>query len=173
MKKETIGDVVIDECRQCRSLWFDKGEIDAVKDELAPPDLQWADFDYWRRKADFQVAPDPLQCPRCLDTALTTITDTETEAAVRFCPGCEGVWMTAEDFNAIVNALIAELDRRTASEYLRESLKQASIMLATREDPVTDWKHLKSVLRLLKYRFFAENPKLDAIMKGFQKSMPL
>lgn len=173
MEKKTIGDVTIDECRQCRGLWFDAGEFDAVKDELAPPDLHWADFALWRKQADFEVTREGAPCPRCPDAALTTITDKETGASVRFCPSCKGAWMAAEDFNAIVNALIEELDTRSAGEYLQESLKQASILFSTKEDPITDWKDLKAVLRLLKYRFFVENPKLDAIMKGFQKSMPL
>lgn len=173
METKSIGDVTIDECRQCRGMWFDAGEIDAVKDQLAPPELHWAEFELWRKQANFEVAKDPLACPRCADAALTTITDKETDTVVRFCPGCKGAWMTTEDFNGIVNGLIAELDSRTAAEYLQESLKQASVLLSTKEDPITDWKDFRAILRLLKYRFFVENPTLDAIMKGFQKSMPL
>jgi Zn-finger nucleic acid-binding protein len=173
MEKKTIGEATIDECRQCRGLWFDAGEVDAAKDALAPPEVHWADFDLWRRQADFDVARDPLPCPRCADTLLTAITDRETGTTARFCPSCRGAWMTAEDFNGVVDALLSELDRRSASAYLQESLRQASVLLSTKEDPVTDWKDLKAVLRLLKYRFFVENPKLDAIMKGFEKSMPL
>jgi Zn-finger nucleic acid-binding protein len=173
MEKKTIVDIAIDECRECRGLWFDAGEIDAVKDKLAPPELHWADFALWRKQADFEITQDPLACPRCPDATLTTITDKETPTVVRFCPGCRGAWMTAEDFNGIVDALLSELDSRTAAAYLQESLKQASVLIATKEDPITDWKDLKAILRLLKYRFFVENPKLDAIMKAFQKSMPL
>ena len=173
MKKETIGETLIDECLHCRGLWFDAGEIDAVKDRLAPPELHWADFDLWRRQGRFEVTYDPLRCPRCADIALTTISERETGATVRFCPKCKGAWLTAADFNAIVNALLDELDRKTVGEYLKDSLKQASILLSTRKDPITDWKDLKAVLRLLKYRFFAENPKLDAVLQGLEKSLPL
>jgi hypothetical protein len=81
--------------------------------------------------------------------------------------------MTAEDFAGIVSALATELDNRTAADYVRESLKQAADLVKNKEDPISDWKDLKAVLRLLKFRFFVENPKLDAVMKGFQKSMPL
>ena len=63
------------------------------------------DFDLWRQQAGFEVSLDPLQCPRCPDTALTTIADKQTDTAVRFCPRCQGSWMTAEDFAGIVSAL--------------------------------------------------------------------
>jgi hypothetical protein len=81
--------------------------------------------------------------------------------------------MTAEDFAGIVSALSSELDNLTVADYFRESLKQATNLVKSKEESISDWKDLKAVLRLLKFRFFVENPKLDAVMKGFQKSMPL
>jgi len=121
----------------------------------------------------FEVSFDPLHCPRCPDTALTTIADKQSDTSVRFCSRCQGSWMTAEDFAGIVSALTTELDNRTAADYARESLRQAADLVKNKEDPISDWKDLKAVLRLLKFRFFVENPKLDAVMKGFQKSLPL
>ena len=173
MVKKSRADVTIDACSQCRGLWFDSGEIDDLKDQLTPPELHWTDFDLWRHQAGFEVSLDPLHCPRCPDTALTTIADKQTETTVRFCPLCQGSWMTAEDFAGIVSALSSELDNLTAADYFRESLKQATNLVKSKEESISDWKDLKAVLRLLKFRFFVENPKLDAVMKGFQKSMPL
>ena len=43
MKPLKIGDVQIDECRQCRGIWFGKGELAEAKDEV-DPDLRWLDF---------------------------------------------------------------------------------------------------------------------------------
>jgi len=173
MTKKSRGDVTLDTCPQCRGLWFDSGEIDDLKDQLAPPELRWTDFDLWRHQAGFEVSFDPLHCPRCPDTALTTIADKQSDTSVRFCSRCQGSWMTAEDFAGIVSALTTELDNRTAADYARESLRQAADLVKNKEDPISDWKDLKAVLRLLKFRFFVENPKLDAVMKGFQKSLPL
>lgn len=131
------------------------------------------DFELWRRKAEFEVASDPLQCPRCADIALTIMTDKETETSVRFCQRCQGSWMTAGDFAGIVTALSTELDHLTTADYFRESLEQAAELIANREDAISDWKDLKAVLRLLKVRFFVENPKFESVVKGFQKSLPL
>ncbi|MGD9329862.1 MAG: zf-TFIIB domain-containing protein [Desulfobacterales bacterium] len=173
MTKKARGDVTLDACRQCRGLWFDSGEVDDLKDQVAPPELSWTDFELWRRKAEFEVASDPLQCPRCPDIALKVMTDKETDTSVRFCPRCKGSWMTAGDFAGIVSALNTEVDHRTTADYFRESLKQAAELIASRENPISEWKDFKAVLRLLKVRFFVENPKFASVVKGFQKSLPL
>jgi len=173
MVKKSSDDVVIDTCTHCRGLWFDAGEIDDLKDKWAPSELHGTDFVLWREQAVFEVSSDTLQCPRCSDSALAKITDKQTDTSAWLCTRCEGGWMAAEDFSGIVSALISELDKRTAADHLKASLKQASDLMTNKEDPIADWTNLKSVLRLLKLRLFVENPKLDAAMKAFRKSMPL
>jgi hypothetical protein len=37
----------------------------------------------------------------------------------------------------------------------------------------SEWKDLKAVLRMLRYRVFVENPKIRNILMGIQKSLPL
>jgi Zn-finger nucleic acid-binding protein len=104
---------------------------------------------------------------------LTTVIEEESGIAVRFCPRCGGSWLNAVDLAKIIAALEAELDKRTASDYFKESFKQAGELLTGKEDPISQWKDLKAVLRLLKFRIFIENPKLNAVMKGLQKTLPL
>lgn len=172
LENKRIGDTVIDECLKCRGIWFDPGEIDDVKDEIAP-ELRWMDFELWREKADFQVEFDPLYCPRCDNIALTSVADKDSGIGVRFCTWCRGSWLNAEDFKAVIDTLIRELESKTATDYFKESLKQAGDLVTGRGDPVSEWKDLKAVLRLLKYRVFVENPKLDAVMKRLQQTLPL
>lgn len=38
---------------------------------------------------------------------------------------------------------------------------------------ISEWKDLKAVLRMLRYRVFVENPKLRSILAGIQNSLPL
>ena len=64
MKPLKIGDVQIDECRRCRGIWFDKGELAEVKD-VVEPDLRWLDFGIWKEEALFHINDEPLKCPRC------------------------------------------------------------------------------------------------------------
>ena len=172
LENKRIGDVFVDECLKCRGIWFDPGEIDTVKDGIEP-ELRWLDFNLWRAQADFQVESDPLFCPRCEGVALTAVSDPDSATNVRFCTQCGGTWLNANDFARIIEALNAELDSLTATDYLKESLKQAGELVTGKKEPISEWKDLKAVLRLLKYRIFVENPKLGVVMKGLQKTLPL
>ena len=172
MQIQPIGDIVVDECKRCRGIWFDPGEIDELKDELSP-ELRWLDFKIWRREARFQVDFDPLACPRCHDIPLTTLTERESKAFLRFCTRCRGSWLEAVDLARIVEALARELDAKTASDYIQASLKQAAALFTGDKDLISEWQDLQAVLRLLKHRFFVENPNLDSLLQGLQKAMPL
>ena len=172
LTKIAFGAVALDECRSCRGIWFDAGEIEEVRDEVAP-DLRWMDLEIWRDKADFRVESDPLYCPRCATEPLTAVTDTELNTTVRFCAQCRGSWLNVADLEDVIATLRAEADSRSVSEYVRESLKQAADLIVGEKDTLSRWKDLKAVLRLLKYRVFVENPTLSAIMRGLQKGLPL
>lgn len=73
MKPLRIGDVRIDECPQCRGIWFDKGELKEAKDEISP-DLRFLDFEIWNQKAIFNINDKPLDCPRCPNISMRAIT---------------------------------------------------------------------------------------------------
>lgn len=167
-----LGDTPIDECPQCRGIWFDPDRIDSIKDEVAP-DLRWMDFELWRKNADFKVAPDPLYCPRCTDTALTTVAEDESGISLKFCTRCGGNWLSAADLTRIIAELDAEADSRSAADYFKESFRQAGALLTAKGDSISQWRDLKAVLRLFKYRVFVENPRLNTLMKGLQKTLPL
>ena len=172
MQSQPIGDTVVDECGQCRGIWFDPGKIDEIKDELSP-ELRWLDFRIWRREAQFQVEFDPLYCPRCGDIPLTTLTEGASMASLRFCTQCRGRWLEVADFARIIEALVRELNAKTTTDYIQASLKQASELFTGSKDFISEWRDLQSVLRLLKHRFFVENPNLDSMLQGLQKSLPL
>ena len=46
LETHTIHSINIEECVQCRGLWFEEGELSKAKDE-SDPDLNWLDFDLW------------------------------------------------------------------------------------------------------------------------------
>jgi Zn-finger nucleic acid-binding protein len=172
MHTRKIEGVTIDECTRCRSFWFEPGEIDAIKDELEP-DLRWLDFGIWKKHAEFKVAEDPIWCPKCQDLALTAVYDPATDTTVRFCTQCGGVWLKVEDFQRIIASMRKEAQSLSVPQYIRASLEQAEEIFTGKDDPVSEWRDLKAVLRLLTYRVFVENPKLNAVMMGLQKFLPL
>jgi Zn-finger nucleic acid-binding protein len=172
MMNKTFGHTAIDECPQCRGIWFDPGEIDEVKNRVEP-ELRWIDFQLWKDQAVFSIQPDPLFCPRCPDVAMTALKEKDSNLVIRFCTRCGGTWLNAGDLANIIHSLNAEAENLTAAEYLKESLKQAAELLTGDKRLISEWKDLKALLRLLKYRVFAENPKLSAVMQGLQKTLPL
>jgi Zn-finger nucleic acid-binding protein len=172
MAHNPIGETAIDVCPKCRGIWFDSGEIDALKGKVAP-DQSWLEFEYWHRKGKFHVMTDVLYCPRCAGTAMTLIYDKVSETSLRYCAKCGGSWMTAADFADVVAALDAEFDSRPLAAYLKESLVQAKEWVAGKNVSVADWKDLKTILRLFTYRFLTENPEFRGVLTGLQKSLPL
>jgi len=172
MEPLKIGDVEIDECRQCRGIWFDKGELAEAKDEV-DPDLCWLDFGIWKQEARFHIHDGPLKCPRCQKNAMREINYRGPDVDFRFCPSCEGVWLNSGDFKKILDALSEEAESKSVSEYIKVSLKEASEIFTNPKGLISEWKDLKAVLRMLRHRVFIENPKLKNILVGIQKSLPL
>jgi Zn-finger nucleic acid-binding protein len=163
---------LLDECPKCKGIWFDPGELDKIKDDIEP-DLRWLDFDLWKWEGDFRVMVDLLDCPNCRDSKLRALHYDSGDVTVYYCPSCEGIWLQAGDFHKIVSALVKEAESKDVTDYITASVREALEMLKNPDNVISEWQDLKSVLRLLKYRFFVENPKVKSILVGLQKSLPL
>ncbi len=172
MKPLKIGEVQIDECRQCKGIWFDKGELAEAKDEV-DPDLRWLDFGIWKEEARFHINDEPQKCPRCQKAALREISYQGPEVDFRFCPFCEGVWLNAGSFKQILDALRKEAADKSVSDYVKASLKEGAEIFTNPKRVISEWRDLKAVLRMLRYRVFVDNPKFRSILAGIQKSLPL
>jgi Zn-finger nucleic acid-binding protein len=153
-------------------MWFDKGELDAVKDEVMP-EMEWLDLDRWKQQAEFNAVITPNFCPACRDIALTKIQDRHSATEVDLCPRCRGTWLGTGQFLNLVNALLDEADRTPAPDYAKISLQKAKELLSRPESIPSEWQDFRRVLMLLKKRFFVENPTLESILVGLQKSLPL
>jgi Zn-finger nucleic acid-binding protein len=172
LKTSKIGSVTVDECSRCRGIWFDKNELEDAKDEI-DPDLRWMDLHIWDRQPRFNITEQPQHCPRCKKVTMQLIAYQQPDVDVLYCPACEGSWLDSGALQTIIAALSKEADSRTASDYVRESLHEASDLLTHPQNLGSEWRDLKAVLRLLSYRVFVENPKLKSILLGIQKSLPL
>ena len=88
-------------------------------------------------------------------------------------PYCEGVRLNASHFKQILDALRKEAAAKSVSDYVKTSLKEAAEIFTNPKRVISEWKDLKAVLRMLRYRVFTENPKLRSMLVGIQKSLPL
>jgi Zn-finger nucleic acid-binding protein len=172
LKPFDIGDDQINECPACRGLWFKKGQLDSVKDEVLP-EMGWMDIGRLKNAFDFKSRTDTLTCPQCYDTDLTRFEDQKTSTEFSYCPHCKGTWLATGQFLNLVNLLLDEVDEKTASELAIITLRQAKDLLLKPHSSITTWQSFESVLSLLKHRVFIENPNLRSVIAGLEKSLPL
>jgi Zn-finger nucleic acid-binding protein len=172
LKKFNLADDQIKECPTCRGLWFDKGQLDSVKDEVLP-ETGWLDVNVLKEQFDFKASADTLSCPQCQDTALVKLQDQTKNTEFCICRQCKGTWLATGQFLGFINLLLEEIDEKSGPELAKISLQQAQKLLTRSESPVSEWQNFKAVLSLLKHRVFVENPKLKNIIIGLEKSLPL
>ena len=167
----TLESVKVDECPTCKGAWLDWDELRVLKD-ATDPDLRWMDFQIWKHQDRFQIREIPLRCPRC-SGSMVVIDYDKTTVRVDFCLQCQGVWLDENEFQKIIEELSRELTAKTASEYLRASLKEAKELITGPETFISEWRDFKTVMGMLHYRIFVEHPKLIATMMAIQRDVPI
>ena len=172
MQQKAIEDITINECPDCYGLWFERGDLDEVKDEVLP-EMSWLDVDRWLDAAQLDAHISPHFCPTCGDRHLTTVKDQQSKIEVGICPRCKGTWLATGQFLYLINALIDEANQKSAPEYVKISLQQLKDVVMNPDALGEEWQDLKTVLAMLKHRIFVEHPKLRSVLMGLQKSLPL
>lgn len=171
MKVENIENVEIDECPKCSSIWFDQDELRKAKDQT-DPDLNWMDFEIWKHEDRFKFAARVLKCPKC-NINMVAIDYGETGVEIDYCPQCQGTWLDEGEFGKIIDALRTELETKSISDYAKASLKEAKEIITGGEGLISEWKDFTTVLRMFRYRFFIEKPKLLDTVINIQKANPI
>jgi Zn-finger nucleic acid-binding protein len=153
-------------------MWFERGDLDDVKDEVLP-EMSWLEINRWLDAAQFEADQSPYACPQCEARYLTTVKDQQSETEVSLCEQCEGRWLATGQFLYLINALIDEANQKSAPEYVKISLQQLKDVVMNPDALGEEWQDLKTVLAMLKHRIFVEHPKLRSVLMGLQKSLPL
>jgi Zn-finger nucleic acid-binding protein len=171
LETHKIYSINVEECRQCRGLWFEEGELRKAKDE-SEIDLNWLDFDIWSDQEAFTTEWSSRKCPLCSKN-MATISYGETGVAVDYCADGHGVWLDGGEFQAIIKALEAEISSKTASDYVTASLDEAKEIFTGDEGFISEWKDFLTVARMLQYRVLVENPKVAESLAALQTTSPL
>lgn len=171
LQTRLIGTVEVDECQGCKGMWFDTDELRKAKDEVHP-NLGWMDVELWKYKDRFRVVAKPLNCPVC-EIPMATLEYDQTAVTIDYCPACQGIWLDGGEFRNIIDALSHELDRKSASEYVRASLEEAKEILTGPEGLISEWRDFLTVIRLLEYRLFVEHASLLQTLTFIQRGIPL
>ena len=171
LRKTTLEEIEIDQCEKCKGIWFEHDELRQAKD-AADKDLNWMDFEIWKQKDLFSAKPANLACPQC-NKPLVTIDYADTKVAVDCCPACKGTWLDNGEFKKILDALNNELLSKTFSQYIRASIAEAKEIVTGPEGLISEWKDFTTVLRMMKFRLYAENPDLVDQALTIQRSIPI
>jgi Zn-finger nucleic acid-binding protein len=170
LETHTIHSINIEECAQCRGLWFEEGELRKAKDE-SDPDLNWLDFDLWSDQESFKADWSSRKCPQC-GKNMATISYAATGVKVDYCAEGHGIWLDKGEFQAIIEALETEASSMTVSGYVTASLEEAKEIFVGDEGFASEWKDFLTVTRLLQYRVLAENPKVAELLIALQATTP-
>jgi Zn-finger nucleic acid-binding protein len=158
----------IEECSQCKGIWFDKDEFREAKDS-AEPDLVWMDFDIWKHEDQFNLDLRGLHCPKDGQT-LVTFQYGETQVEIDLCTQCQGIWLDRGEFEKIIAALDVDADTKSASEYMASSLSEAKELITGEEKFSSEWRDLSNVFRLFQYRAMTEHNGLSKALYFLQRT---
>lgn len=158
LETKVLGPIDVDECESCKGVWLDAGELGKAE-EAADPNINWLDFEIWKHPEKFKSRETELKCPSCAEKTVS-IEYGHTGVDINYCPGCRGIWLEKDELPKIIESLEDEISKKTFSDYLHESIREAKEVVTGHESLMSEWKDLSSILRLMQYRLFVEKPKL-------------
>jgi uncharacterized protein len=100
------ADIEVDRCPDCRGMWLDKGELEAIQqtversyaDEIKKiPDTALTQY----KAARSARSLDSLKCPKCSEELHTREHGYCSQIYVDVCPACEGLWLDDGELAAL------------------------------------------------------------------------
>lgn len=103
----------IDRCTKCGALWFDM--LDREQLQLLPGTAPAAATDEEELRAHNEVSD--VKCPICGDPMVKMVDEDEPHVWYELCPGCDGVFFDAGEYEGFRNETIgATCDRLFATQ---------------------------------------------------------
>ena len=119
-----------------------------------------------------EIKEGAIKCPTCT-TATVGIEYGHTGVNVDYCTNCQGVWLDQDELPKIIEALEHEVNEKTFSEYVHESIEEAKDLITAPESFISEWKDLSSVFKLMQYRLYVEKPELVETITNLNRLNPL
>ncbi len=166
LKAEEFQGVRIDTCPSCGGSWFDRNEMRLARNK-ADSDLAWMEIDLWKKTDGFHVTQESFSCPSCGEK-MATVGYADTGVQIDYCRECGGIWLDRGEFSRIVKVLEHDINNMTASDYFKESIREAEELISTSENFGEEWKHFRILMKLLEYRVLAEHRTLARIIENFR-----
>ena len=101
----------VDRCTICHGLWFDAGEIEAMKDKQAAAAIDIGD----KKTGKESNAIDRYQCPRCGGSMVRVVDPKQTHIWYETCSSCHGSYLDAGELRDLSTVNIADFFRGLAT----------------------------------------------------------
>lgn len=122
LSKVSLLGVELDKCHRCDGIWFDRGELDRIRDSGVTDAEEVLEKRYGNPKAVAEKVEGHMRCPRC-DGRLQRFSYSYIEAvSVDRCEKCLGLWLDDGELNAIAGQkkkMDKELDPGRLKSFLR------------------------------------------------------
>ncbi len=172
LKQSNNKGVRVDECENCKGIWFDEGELKAARDNTDKY-LRWLDFVIFEEKpGKYSTSESNRQCIRC-EEKLRTLTFMHSKVVIDACPKCKGIWLDNQEFQKIIKYLEKLIDTRTASQYAKDVLKELLEIGTGEKDKISEIKDFLAVLKLFEIRLAAEHSKIFEVVSNISVYSPI
>lgn len=115
MEQIVFSGTEVDRCTICSGLWFDAGEIEAMKDRQAAAALDVGDAGVGRQSN----AIDEYQCPRCGGSMRRTSDPRQTHIRYETCTSCGGSYLDAGELRDLSAITIGDFFKRLTAPIRR------------------------------------------------------
>jgi Zn-finger nucleic acid-binding protein len=167
LEEVVFSDISVDHCPDCHGVWFQEDELRLAKDKK-DENLKWVDVDLWKNKRSFKISKSNKICPECR-LPLYEVTYGKSKIKVDLCNICKGIWLDKGEFKQIVDYLKKEADWKVFKKYGKTLAEEAMEIFSGPESVREELEDFLTVLKLFKYKFITEHPKIAQIIIGLPK----
>ena len=111
MEQVDYEGVEIDRCTICSGIWFDAGEIDALRGKQAAAAIDTGDAKIGEQSNDM----DNYQCPRCSGAMVKVVDPQQTHIWYETCHACHGSYLDAGEFKDLSTTAISDFFKSLAA----------------------------------------------------------
>ncbi len=92
----SFSDIGVDECSKCSGIWFDKGELEQIHDNVEVTLIEI------RKIPSKDTQNLKLNCPKCKNTIMDKVQNCrDSKVMMDVCPACQGTWLDGDELKAI------------------------------------------------------------------------
>ena len=163
--------VVIHECSQCKGKWFERDELQKVRDRQDDT-LRWLDFDPFGKDAEqLSVASEGRICPRC-SKKMASLKYMKSNVVIDKCPACKGVWLDSGELVKIIRYLEYVVDMEDVKGYVKDTFKEFIKIFTGHKGVVSEVKDFLAVLYLLQLSIVVSHPELATAAQKVYQATP-